>query len=57
VYAKAGVWQETLAIVAKLHYDRPNDSKITEEWKELLKSVDLEAIANASVVNCCTADK
>ena len=57
VYAKAGVWQETLAIVAKLHYDRPNDSKITEAWKELLKSVDLEAIANASVVNCCTADK
>jgi hypothetical protein len=57
VYAKAGVWQETVAIVAKLHYDRPNDSKITEAWKELLKSVDLEAIANASVVNCCTADK
>lgn len=55
VYAGAKVWQETLTILAQLRHDRPNDSDITEAWKELLKSVQLEAIATEPLSECCTA--
>jgi hypothetical protein len=57
VYAGASVWQETLTILAQLRQDRPNDSKVADAWKELLKSVNLEAIANKPLVKCCTVEK
>lgn len=57
VYAGASVWQETLTILARLRQDRPNDSKVADAWKELLKSVNLEAIANKPLVECCKVDK
>lgn len=56
VYAGAKIWQETLTILAQLRHDRPNDSQITEAWKELLKSVQLEAIATEPLSECCQAD-
>ncbi len=55
VYAEAKVWQETLAILAQLRHQRPNDSTVTDAWKELLNSVDLQAIATAPLLECCTA--
>jgi hypothetical protein len=42
VYAKAGVWQETIGIVAQLRHDRPSDRNINAAWKELLESVGLK---------------
>jgi hypothetical protein len=57
VYAQARIWQETIAILAQLRRDRPNDSNVTNAWKELLNSVELPAIATAPLVECCTADK
>jgi hypothetical protein len=56
VYARAKVWQETLMILAQLYRDRPNDSHISEAWKELLQSVQLEAIATKPLVECCKAE-
>ncbi len=56
VYAEAKVWQETLMILAQLYRDRPNDSHISEAWKELLQSVQLEAIATKPLVECCKAE-
>lgn len=56
-YAQARIWQETIAILAKLHQARPNDPVVTEAWKELLNSVQLEeAIVTAPLVDCCTAE-
>jgi hypothetical protein len=57
VYATAGIWQEALSILAQLHGSRPSDQAINEAWQELLKSVELENIADAPLVECCTADQ
>ncbi|HEY9609101.1 DUF928 domain-containing protein [Allocoleopsis sp.] len=56
VYAKAGIWQETISILAQLRHDRPSDRNINAAWKELLESVELKEIANAPLVECCRAD-
>lgn len=54
VYAEAKVWQETLAILAQLHKERPNDPKVTSAWNELLKSVGLDRLATQPLLECCT---
>lgn len=54
VYAKAQVWQETLSLLAQMHYERPNDPNVTGAWREFLTSVKLEAIASQPLVECCT---
>jgi hypothetical protein len=56
VYAEAGIWQETINILAQLRFDRPSDRNINAAWKELLESVELKEIANAPLVECCRAD-
>ena len=56
VYAGASIWQETVSILAQLRHDRPSDPKVIAAWKELLKSVNLDAIANEPLVECCTAN-
>lgn len=50
LYAQAKIWHETLTTLAQLRSSRP------AEWEELLKSVGLEAIAQAPFVKCCTAE-
>lgn len=56
VYAKAGIWQETISILAQLRHDRPSDRNVNTAWKELLESVELKEIANQPLVDCCKAD-
>lgn len=51
VYAQASVWQETIAILEQLRRERPNDPEIAQNWKELLQSVELEAIADQPLIN------
>jgi hypothetical protein len=54
VYANAQVWQETLSLLAQMHYERPNDPDVTAAWREFLTSVKLEAIASQPLIECCT---
>ena len=56
VYAAAQIWQETVNLLAQLRHERPQDSKVSDAWKELLKSVQLDAIATEPLVECCTVD-
>jgi hypothetical protein len=49
IYAKAKVWNETLALVAQLRNSSP------KEWEQLLKSVGLEAIAEAPFIGSVAA--
>ena len=56
VYAGASIWQETVSTLAQLRHDRPSDPKVIAAWQELLKSVNLDAIANEPLVECCTAN-
>ena len=50
VYAEAGVWGETLTIIAQLRESNP------QVWKDFLDSVDLEEIAPNPIFDCCELD-
>jgi hypothetical protein len=57
VYAKAGIWQEAISILAQLRHDHPSDRNVDVAWKDLLESVELENIANKPLVECCRAEQ
>lgn len=44
IYAKAGIWQETLELAASIRQSNP------QVWRDLLKSVGLEKLAQAQFV-------
>ncbi|NEP00979.1 MAG: DUF928 domain-containing protein [Symploca sp. SIO2E9] len=44
-YGQAGIWYESLVILAQLRKTRPDDQVITDNWLQLLNSVGLEEIA------------
>lgn len=50
VYAEAGLWYNTVASLAKLRQERPNDSQLATDWATLLQSVGLDAIAQSPLV-------
>lgn len=45
IYHKAGIWHEALTTLAELRRQQPNDATLKEEWEQLLRSINLEAIA------------
>lgn len=45
LYATNRLWYNTLETLVQLRRMRPNDSRITDAWKKLLASVELNAIA------------
>ncbi|HEY9651824.1 MAG TPA: DUF928 domain-containing protein [Coleofasciculaceae cyanobacterium] len=47
LYAKSGIWFETVANLAVLRKAQPNNPEITAAWEELLDDAGLGAIANA----------
>ncbi|MEB3338633.1 MAG: DUF928 domain-containing protein [Leptolyngbyaceae bacterium] len=51
LYAQARIWHETLAVVAELRDEQP------QQWEELLRSVGLRAIAKEPFLDCCTVQK
>lgn len=44
IYAKAGIWFETIETLAKARYEQPKDLEIKAEWVELLKSAKLDHV-------------
>ncbi|MEI6443762.1 MAG: DUF928 domain-containing protein [Nostocales cyanobacterium ELA583] len=46
LYTISGFWENSLSILANLRRQNPNDPDVQQSWTELLKSVNLEAIAN-----------
>lgn len=51
LYAKSGIWHDTLAILAQLKQSQPNDSALAANWEELLTSVGLEQIVAQPLIN------
>jgi Domain of Unknown Function (DUF928) len=49
--ARMGIWYDSLATLAELKRKQPNNLTIGTYWQELLKSVDLNAIANEQLIN------
>ncbi|MCL6434766.1 MAG: DUF928 domain-containing protein [Leptolyngbyaceae cyanobacterium HOT.MB2.61] len=56
VYAEAGIWHETLMSLADLRRKAPNNSQLVTDWRDLLKSVGLDAIATQPLLDCCNSN-
>jgi hypothetical protein len=50
LYAKNGVWFDTVANLAALRKAQPNDTQVASAWENLLKDAGLGAIANAPLM-------
>ena len=50
-YGKAGIWHETLTILAQLKKSQPDNSNVAANWEELLTTVGLETIANQPLLD------
>jgi len=51
VFAKAGIWHETLTSLADLRRSAPQNSKLTQDWTSLLRSAGLEPLIAIPIVN------
>jgi len=49
IYAKAGLWYETVESLLELRRKYPNDKNLAEAWKTLLKTVMLDEISSAPI--------
>ncbi|XGV97564.1 MAG: DUF928 domain-containing protein [Leptolyngbya sp. BL-A-14] len=57
-YTTHGLWHEALTKLAERIQQAPKDSERIADWASLLRSAGVEdAIANAPLVDCCTASK
>jgi hypothetical protein len=52
LYAKAGIWYDTIAILAGLRCSQPNNLAVAVEWEGLLRSVGLDDIAREPLLIC-----
>ena len=50
LYAKEGIWYDTLQVLSAAKLAQPDDSTLASEWKDLLEQVKLEAIANEQIL-------
>lgn len=51
VYAKHGIWYDTIASLAEAKNSQPSSADIAPIWQELLSSVGLQNIANKPLLN------
>ena len=54
LYAKAGIWHEAVTSLGKLRRENPKNTALMADWNELLKSVDLDAIAQDPIQSMFT---
>ncbi|XHX78914.1 MAG: DUF928 domain-containing protein [Stenomitos frigidus ULC029] len=47
LYAEAGIWHETLSTLADLRQQYPQNTRFLQDWREVLQSVGLDAVAAA----------
>jgi Domain of Unknown Function (DUF928) len=50
VYAKNGIWYETLATLAQMQRQTPGDARLKAKWTQLLQSQGLESVAGQPLV-------
>lgn len=51
LYIDAGIWYDSLSVLAELRQADPDNSNLTTRWQKLLASVGLEAIADAPLLS------
>jgi hypothetical protein len=50
IYADASIWTDALTALADLRKANPNDSQLRQDWEDLLKSVGLDTVAQATLI-------
>ncbi|MGB7443489.1 MAG: DUF928 domain-containing protein [Coleofasciculaceae cyanobacterium] len=53
IYAAEGIWFDALTNLVQLRRNNPENIIFKAEWNRLLKDVDLEAVAQEPLTNCC----
>jgi len=51
IYAEAGIWYDTLTIMAGLLEKNPNDSRLIENWSAILDKIGYEDLSSMTFVN------
>jgi hypothetical protein len=51
LYGAEGIWYDTMSTLAQLRRSQPDDAIVEENWRELLASVGLEAIAERPLLS------
>lgn len=51
LYAENGLWYDTFTTLATLHYKKPQDPQISQNWQNLLDSVELGHLANQPLLD------
>jgi hypothetical protein len=55
-FAKNGIWYDTLTTLGEqIQLSKRQDPEITSAWNELLQQVQLDSLASASMIPCCTS--
>ncbi len=50
LYAQAEIWTDALSTLAELRKAKPNDPQVAEDWTSLLESVNLNTLAQATII-------
>ncbi len=50
-YEQTGIWYEPLTKLAESRIENPEDEELKAEWENLLKAVNLEAIAQEPILD------
>jgi hypothetical protein len=50
IYAEAEIWTDALSTLADLRKANPNDQQLQDDWNNLLSSVGLDKVAQATVI-------
>ncbi|MEO1145822.1 MAG: DUF928 domain-containing protein [Cyanobacteria bacterium J06638_22] len=56
IFADAGIWYDALDTNVQVRCEEPNDFSLADQWVNLLGSIGLDSVADASLNSACIAD-
>ena len=56
IYAENGIWHDALTVLGKTRSNQPDNASSLANWTTLLKSEELDSLANYPLINCCQAN-
>mgnify|MGYP001792597850 FL=1 len=56
LYAENGIWHDALTVLGKTRSNQPDNASSLANWTTLLKSEELDSLANYPLINCCQAN-
>lgn len=56
LYAENGIWHDALTALGEARLAKPKDASLLANWTSLLKSEELDSLANYPPINCCQSN-